>query len=378
MKNISIYIHIPFCKGKCYYCDFISFPNLDKEIDRYVNYLIQEIKMYKDVLKDHKIFTVYIGGGTPSYINPKYIYKILDCIHKNYQGEAINEITIEANPGTIDEEKLRIYKGAGINRISLGVQTLDDILLKKIGRSHTSKDFYKSIEKIRKVGFDNVSSDLIFGLPTQTLEDCEKSLREMAKLDLEHISYYSLILEENTLMFKWEKEGKIKLPDEELERNMYYMGKEILEKNDYNHYEISNFAKDNYESKHNSVYWKLQPYIGFGVASHSNLNNKRFWNYDSLNKYYNSIASGEFPISGEEYIDREMEIAEYLIMGLRLIDGIDKNKFFNRFNIEVEEIYGSILKKHEGSGLLHIDKNNIRFTSKGLDLSNKVYVDLLP
>lgn len=378
MKKLSIYIHIPFCKSKCYYCDFISFPNFEKEANRYTNYLIKEMEMYKDLLTDYKISTVFIGGGTPSYLNPKYIYKMLNCIRKYFKGEGIQEITIEVNPGTIDEEKLRIYKESGINRISLGVQTLDDRLLKAIGRSHTSKDFYKSIEKMRKIGFNNINADLIFGLPTQTLEDCEKALKEMIKLNLEHISYYSLILEENTLMDKWHKEGKISLPSEELEREMYYKGKDILQKNGYKHYEISNFAKETCESKHNLVYWELQPYIGFGISSHSNLNKKRFWNYNGFNNYYNSIDKERLPISGEEYIDKKMEIAEYLIMGLRLIDGINKNEFFDRFNIKVDDIYENIFKKHESNGLLYIDENTIKFTPKGLDLSNKVYVDILP
>lgn len=378
MKDLGIYIHIPFCQSKCYYCDFISFANSNKEIQHYVNYLIKEIKMYKNLLKDYSIKTIFIGGGTPSYLKPKYIYNILNYIYKNFNGKGVTEITIEANPGTLDDEKLKIYKEAGINRISLGVQSLDDRLLESIGRTHTSKDFYKSFEKIRKIGFNNVNVDLIFGLPNQTLEDCEKSLREMVKLDLEHISYYSLILEENTLLEKWHKEGKIILPDEELEREMYYLGKDILKNNGYKHYEISNFAKEGYESQHNLFYWQLKPYIGFGLSSHSNLNNKRFWNYSKLKDYYYTIDNGKFPIAGNEYINREMEIAEYLIMGLRLIDGIDKNDFSSRFNTNVENIYENVLIKHKENGLLDIDEKNIRFTTKGLDLSNKVYVDLLP
>lgn len=377
MKDLGIYIHIPFCVSKCYYCDFISFPNLSRETNKYVDYLIKEMKMYKELLKDYRVSTVFIGGGTPSYLEPIYIYKILDSIYKNFSGE-FEEITIEANPGTLDSEKLRVYKESRINRISLGVQSLDDRLLKTIGRAHSSKDFYKSIEKIRNTGFKNINTDLIFGLPSQSLKDCEKSLREILRLNIEHISYYSLILEENTLMDKWYKEGKIILPDEDLEREMYYLGKDILKANGYKHYEISNFAKENYESQHNLKYWELKPYIGFGISSHSNLDNKRFWNYSDLNNYYNNINKGRFPISGEEYIDKEMEMAEYLIMGLRLIDGIDKNNFFDRFNIKIENMYGNVLNKHKKNGLLYIDENSIRFTAKGLDLSNKVYVDILP
>lgn len=377
MEDLGIYIHIPFCISKCYYCDFISFPNLDREIDKYTRCLIREIEMYREYLRDYRVSTIFIGGGTPSYLEGKYIYKILDSIYKNFHGD-FKEITIEANPGTLNMEKLKTYRESKINRISLGVQSLDDRLLKLIGRAHNSIDFYKSIEKIRNVGFKNINTDLIFGLPSQDLKDCKSTLEEIVKLNIEHISYYSLILEENTLMDKWYRQGKISLPDEDLEREMYYLGKDILKANGYKHYEISNFSRENYESQHNLRYWTLKPYIGFGIASHSNLGHRRFWNYSSLNKYYSSIDKGEIPIEGEEYINRQMEMAEYLIMGLRLIEGINRESFLKRFNTPVENIYGSVLEKHSENGLLYIDGNNIRFTCKGLDLSNKVYVDILP
>lgn len=377
MEDLGIYIHIPFCISKCYYCDFISFPNLDREIDKYTRCLIREIEMYRESLRDYRVSTIFIGGGTPSYLEGKYIYKILDSIYKNFHGD-FKEITIEANPGTLNMEKLKTYRESKINRISLGVQSLDDRLLKLIGRAHNSEDLYKSIEKIRNVGFKNINTDLIFGLPSQDLKDCKSTLEEIVKLNIEHISYYSLILEENTLMDKWYRQGKISLPDEDLEREMYYLGKDILKANGYKHYEISNFSRENYESQHNLRYWTLKPYIGFGIASHSNLGHRRFWNYSSLNKYYSSIDKGEIPIEGEEYINRQMEMAEYLIMGLRLIEGINRESFLKRFNTPVENIYGSVLEKHSENGLLYIDENNIRFTCKGLDLSNKVYVDILP
>lgn len=378
LEDLAIYIHIPFCQSKCYYCDFISFPNLDREIDFYINYLLREIENYENLLKHYNIKTIFIGGGTPSYLDAKYIYMILNSIYKKYNINKVEEITIEANPGTVDKEKLGIYKEAGINRISLGVQSLNDRLLKSIGRIHNSKDFYNTIEDIRKVGFQNINADLIFGLPGQSLRECEESLREIVKLDLEHISYYALILEENTLLEKWHSEGKVVLPDEELEREMYYLGKDILKANGYRHYEISNFAKKGYESKHNLFYWQLKPYIGFGLSSHSNLNNKRFWNTTNLKEYYNYIDYGKFPVVGEEYINRETEIVEYLIMGLRLVDGIEKEEFFNRFNVPIEEIYGDVLIKHKNNGLLYIDEKSVRFTSKGLDLSNQLYIDILP
>ena len=239
-------------------------------------------------------------------------------------------------------------------------------------------DFLEDYKLIRNMGFKNINVDLMFGLPDQTMGDCEKTLKEIVSLNVEHISYYSLILEENTLMNKWYNEGKIKLPNEDIEREMYHSGIKYLKENGYNHYEISNFSRKGLECKHNLTYWELMPYIGFGIASHSNLNKKRFWNFSNFNDYYSKLDNGKVPIEGEEIIDKKMEIAEYLIMGLRLIQGINKDEFANRFEVEIEEIYGEVLKKHEEQGLLNIDDKWIRFTTKGLDLSNIVYVDLLP
>ncbi len=378
MKDLGIYIHIPFCNSKCYYCDFVSFPHKDDRIDEYIEYLLGEIKEYKELLKEYIVKTIFIGGGTPSYIGGQHIGRILEYIYKNFNVEALEEVTIETNPGTLNREKLKLYKEYGINRISIGVQSLNDNLLKNIGRVHTSVDFYRNFDLIRNLNFKNVNVDLMFGLPNQTMEDCKETLEKITKLDIEHISYYSLILEENTLMDKWYKEGKIRLAEEEMERDMYHFGINFLKDQGYKHYEISNFAKDGLECKHNLFYWQLKPYIGFGLAAHSNLKDKRYWNYSNFKDYYNSLDENRFPIDGEETINREMAIAEYLIMGLRLIEGVDKNDFFNRFKIKVEDLYEELLIKYKEQGLLYIDDEWIRFTPKGLDLSNIVYVDILP
>ncbi|CCQ97576.1 Oxygen-independent coproporphyrinogen III oxidase [[Clostridium] ultunense Esp] len=378
MKDLGIYIHIPFCNSKCYYCDFVSFPHKDDRIDEYIEYLLGEIKEYKELLKEYIVKTIFIGGGTPSYIGGQHIGRILEYIYKNFNVEALEEVTIETNPGTLNREKLKLYKEYGINRISIGVQSLNDNLLKNIGRVHTSVDFYRNFDLIRNLNFKNVNVDLMFGLPNQTMEDCKETLEKITKLDIEHISYYSLILEENTLMDKWYKEGKIRLPEEETERDMYHFGINFLKDQGYKHYEISNFAKDGLECKHNLFYWQLKPYIGFGLAAHSNLKDKRYWNYSNFKDYYNSLDENRFPIDGEETINREMAIAEYLIMGLRLIEGVNKNDFFNRFKIKVEDLYEELLIKYKEQGLLYIDDEWIRFTPKGLDLSNIVYVDILP
>lgn len=378
MEEIGLYIHIPFCNSKCFYCDFVSFPNLDSKVSEYVDFLIEEMSLYEEVMDKYIVKTIFIGGGTPSYIDSSYIAKILNYIYKNFNTETVEEITIECNPGTLNRKKLETYKDLGINRLSLGVQSLNDQLLKTIGRSHTSEDFYKNYRLIREIGFKNINVDLMFGLPGQGLIDIETTLKKIVELDVEHISFYSLILEENTLMNHWYNKGKIELPNEDLERQMYYDGIKILNDNGYDHYEVSNFAKVGLESQHNLLYWELKPYLGFGMSAHSNIDSKRFGNYNNFKSYYNSLKLSKFPRESEEYIERNMEIAEYLIMGLRLIEGISRGEFYNRFGVKIEDVYGDVLGKYEKQKLLYIDEERVKFTSKGLDLSNVVLVDLMP
>lgn len=377
MKKISLYIHIPFCVSKCYYCDFVSFANLDNKITTYIDSLIIELSLYKEKLKDYKIKTIFIGGGTPTSIDPKHIYKIMRYIYENFNTEDVEEITIESNPGTISKEKMDVYVESGINRVSMGVQTLNEKLLKKIGRSHKAEDVYESYKLIRESGISNINIDLIFGLPNQKIEDVLDSLEKIINLGVEHISYYSLILEEGTYLDELYNDGKLKLPKEDNERLMYHKTKDYLKEKGYNHYEISNYSLTGYESKHNSVYWDVLPYLGLGLSSHSNLKGKRFWNTSDIDEYIEILKTNKLPIEGKEVISRDMEISEYCILGFRKITGIDKKAFRNRFNIDIEEIYGEIIKKHAENGLILNTNKNIELTSKGLDLSNQVEVDFL-
>lgn len=378
MKELAVYIHIPFCKSKCHYCDFLSFPNKNDVMDKYFDYLNKEIALYSEMVKDYSVKTIFLGGGTPSNVESKYIFDILNSIHKKFNIDKVNEVTIEVNPKTVNEDKLKIYKNIGINRISMGAQTLNDNLLKEIGRVHTVRDFYDSFNLIRSFGFENLNIDLMFNLPKQTLSDVVSTLAVVSKLDVEHISFYSLILEEGTRFYKRYSEGKLDLPDEELEREMYHRGIQVLKSHGYKHYEISNFAKPGYECKHNLFYWKVKPYIGLGLGAHSNINGLRYWNEENFENYFDSLENGKLPIAGSEKIDNAMEMAEYLILGLRLVDGVKLDDFYDRFHISIDSIYGSVLKKHEKSGLIYTDGDRIRLTSKGLDLSNIVFVDLLP
>lgn len=377
MKEISLYIHIPFCISKCYYCDFSSFSNMNHRVDDYINSLINELNLYKERLKEYSIKTIFIGGGTPSSIAPKHIYNILQFIHKNFNTDKLIEVTIEANPGTLDKEKVKLYKEAGINRVSMGVQTLDNELLKSIGRIHDVEDFYRSYETLRKGDIKNINVDLIFGLPNQTIDNVISSLEKVIELGVEHISYYGLILEEGTRLHKLYKEGKLSLPDEDTERLMYHKATEYLISHGYNHYEISNYALPNFECKHNLVYWDVEPYLGVGLSSHSNMENKRFFNTSNINIYIENLNKKVIPIENEEIIDKDTEIEEFCILGLRKISGIDKTQFKNRFGIEIEKIYQDTIDKHIKNGLILNDDNYIRLTKQGLDLSNLVEVDFL-
>lgn len=377
MKELSLYIHIPFCISKCYYCDFSSFVNINHKIDDYIDSLIHELSLYKERISEYNIKTIFIGGGTPSCINPKYINRMLEFIYKNFRTTGLVEVTIEANPGTLDREKVRIYKKSGINRVSIGVQTLDDKLLESIGRVHKAKDFYRSYEILREENINNINVDLIFGLPNQTIDNVIDSLKKAIELGVEHISYYGLILEEGTRLYKSYIEGKILLPDEDMERLMYHKATEYLIEHGYDHYEISNYALPSYECKHNLVYWDVKPYLGIGLSSHSNMEGKRFSNTSDINIYIENLKKKILPIEDEEIIDKNTEIEEFCILGLRKISGIDKTQFKNRFSIEIEELYKDIINKHIKNGLILNDDNCIRLTKRGLDLSNLVEIDFL-
>ncbi len=377
MKKLGIYIHIPFCMSKCFYCDFNSYANKLYLVDKYIECLIKEIYMHKEKMQEYIVDTIFIGGGTPSVIPQKHIYNILDNIYKLCKIEDNNEITIEANPKTLDASKLKVYKSTGINRISMGLQSCNDRLLKKIGRIHTAEDFFETYQLIKDVGFNNINADLMFNLPTQTLDDVISSIENIACLDIKHISFYSLKLEKGTIFYdKYYNDNK-EMPDEDTEREMYHKGIEILNKYGYKHYEISNFAKEGFESKHNIKYWEVNPYLGIGLGSHSNMNKTRWNNYEKFQDYFQSMEKDISPIQDKEHIDKAMEMAEYAILGLRLKKGISKKNFKQRFGYELENVFGEKINKFEKQGLLK-SKDRVFLTNKGIDLSNIVFMEFLP
>lgn len=377
MKELGIYIHIPFCKSKCSYCDFISFANKEEIVEEYIKSLEKEIENTNE--NDYEINTIYIGGGTPSFIDSKYIIEILETINNVFKVKQNTEITIEVNPGTVNEEKLKDYIDAGINRISIGLQSTNNKILKQIGRIHTYEEFLITYNLARKVGFENINIDLMLALPNQTLEDLNTSVENVISLEPEHISVYSLILEEKTAMKKLVDENKIKLPTEDLERKMYWDIKKKLEQNGYIHYEISNFSKKGFESKHNLNCWNQKEYIGFGLAAHSYINNKRYCNTNNIKDYISNIQSSNFQKNIEicEIQNEENKKKEYMLLALRKLDGVNIQEFKNKFVDNPIYLYRKELEKLVKQELIEIDLNNIKLTKKGLDLANLVWEEFV-
>lgn len=377
MKELGIYIHIPFCKSKCSYCDFISFANKEKKVEKYIECLKKEIKN-KEV--DNCIVdTIYIGGGTPSFIESKYIKEILELVKSRFKIKEEAEITIEVNPGTVNEEKLKDYKETGINRISIGLQSTNNKILKQIGRIHTYEEFLNTYNLVRKVGFRNINVDLMLALPNQTLEELEESIEKVIKLNPEHISIYSLILEDGTKMEELVNNKKIQLPSDELERKMYWNIKNKLEQNGYTHYEISNFSKKGFESKHNMNCWNQKEYLGFGLAAHSYINNERFCNTNNIEEYIKNIENNNIKSNIEicEIQNEEEKKKEYMLLGLRKLEGVNIGEFKNKFVDNPIYLYRKELEKLVNEDLIEIDLNNIKLTNKGLDLANLVWKEFI-
>lgn len=372
MKELGIYVHIPFCKQKCSYCDFISYSNKNNLVDKYIEKLKKEIKEKTENLNEYEVTTIYIGGGTPSYIEGTHITEILDVIKNNYNIKKDAEITIEVNPRTAIKEKLEAYVKSGIKRISIGLQSCNAHLLKMLGRIHTFEEFLNTYKLAKETGFTNINVDLMIGLPNQTLEDVTDSLRKIVNLNPNHISVYSLIIEDGTPIEKKIDRGELELPDEGLERKEYWEVKRTLEKFGYKHYEISNFAKEGYESKHNVNCWEQKEYIGFGVAAHSYINQTRFSNVENLEEY---LENKEHII--HEIQDVETQKKEYMLLGLRKIDGVKISSFKNKFGTNPIIEFKDELSKLVKEGLLEIDLDEIRLTNKGVDLANVVWEEFI-
>lgn len=373
MKKLGAYIHIPFCEKKCYYCDFAAYPNLENHIRPYVENLIKEIRLYRKRM-DVIIDTIYIGGGTPSYIDPSYIERIVGELKKFKTDLA--EFTIESNPNSLDEDKLRLYKSLGINRISLGVQSFDNKVLKNIGRNHTRDIAIEDIRLIRAMGFDNLSFDLMLNLPGQSLESVRDDLKEVKALRPDHISWYSLILDKGSKFYALAKEGKLELMDDDKE--VYIFDRIIGRLADLGlyRYEVSNFARPGYESVHNKKYWNGDGYIAFGLGASGYLTNNRYTNTRNLAVYDRHIRNNEFPLVDKEFISKAEAEKEYIIFKLRETSGINLKVFKDIFGQDLLYKYKDKIDKFYEDGFFIID-DHIRFTRKGMSLSNEFFIEII-
>ena len=374
MKELGIYVHIPFCKRKCAYCDFISFSGKARLIEKYVEALKREINKCKISKEDYMVKTIYFGGGTPSFIESKYIVEILEAIKEKFNISKNAEITIEINPGTVTEEKLKDYYEVGINRISFGLQSTNSQLLKLVGRIHSYSSFLEGYNLARKTGFKNINVDLMIGLPVQTLKDVQKDLSRIIELNPEHVSVYSLIVEEGTRIEEKIKNKELYLPSEKLERKMYWEVKKKLEEAGYIHYEISNFAKAGYESKHNLSCWNQEEYLGFGLAAHSYFNNVRYSNIDDFEEYFDWPENSK--IIHERQTDEDRQ-KEFMLLGLRKIEGVAISDFKNKFIENPIYLYRETLNKLVTQGLIEVDIDSIKLTNRGIDLANLVWEEFV-
>lgn len=373
MDNYGLYIHIPFCEKKCYYCDFVSYVGKEDQIDRYLESLSVEIR---DKTWGKTFDTIFIGGGTPSMLKKEEFLKLKKSIDKINLAEEY-EFTVESNPKNLTKEKVRVLKDMGVNRISLGLQSSNDNILIDIGRIHTFSDFKETFLMLREEGIKNISVDIIYGLPNETFDIFKKTLNDVVNLNPDHISVYSLIIEEKTPFYFKQKKGKLNLPSEEIERDMNKFLNEFLEEKGFNRYEISNYAKENMESRHNKKYWKSINYEGCGVASHGYVNGVRAVNLKGLKEYIDSIETRGHALESLHINSKEEEIEEYIFMGMRLLSGIDKKAFTEKFDIDLEVMFKKEIEKYVDEKFLINTKNNLRFTKKGLEFSNYVLKDFL-
>ena len=377
MKNnrripLELYVHIPFCVRKCQYCDFLSGPSDEETKDRYIEALLKEIRAAEHT-EDYEIVSVFIGGGTPSALKAEAIASIMRTLQEQFFFCEDAEVTIEANPGTVDLEKLTIYRNVGINRLSLGLQSTDAEELKLLGRIHSYEEFLKSYEWAREAGFSNINIDLMFAIPGQTGEAWRQHLYQVAELNPEHISAYSLIIEEGTPF----AEQNLDLPDEDTEYQMYEDTAEILERYGYRQYEISNYAKQGYMCRHNAGYWQRREYLGFGLGASSLYRGMRFSNTRRMQEYLKESRNPDQIRKDVTVLSRNEQIEEFMFLGLRMTEGISEKKFEENFDVRLMDVYRDILQKYEETGFMEHIETKWRLTRKGIHVSNHILADFL-
>ena len=366
-KPTSAYVHIPFCTQICYYCDFSKVFIKNQPVDSYLEHLLEEFQSY-DI---QKLSTLYIGGGTPTALSAPQLEVLLDGLTKNLDLSVLEELTIEANPGDLDADKIAVLKNSAVNRVSLGVQTFDDKMLKKIGRSHLEKDIYENIDRLKLAGFDNISIDLIYALPGQTMEQVKENVAKAIGLDIPHMSLYSLILENHTVFMNRMRRGKLPLPKEELEAEMFEYIIAELERAGFEHYEISNFSKSGFESRHNLMYWDNAEYYGIGAGASGYVNGVRYKNHGPIRHYLSAVEEGNARIT-EEHLSQKEQMEEEMFLGLRKKSGVSMARFEEKFGRSFDGLYGEIVKDLVQQGLMQIEGDRVRMTKRGLFLGDTV------
>lgn len=372
-QSLELYVHIPFCVRKCHYCDFLSGPAKEEVQDAYMEALLKEVEGRSE---EGAVVSIFIGGGTPSLVKVDWIVKLLATIRRCYYVEPDAEISIEVNPGSVDEYKLIKYREAGINRLSIGLQSVSDKELTELGRIHTYEQFLDTYECARKVGFSNLNVDLMSALPGQTMDSWKNTLKTVVSLNPkpEHISAYSLIIEEGTVLYRRQEEGTLQLPDEDEDRRMYALTGTFLKEHGYHRYEISNYAMDGYECRHNCGYWKRTQYLGLGLGAASLLKECRFRNGDDLQEYLtNPLGQRE---DFQELTEKE-QMEEFMFLGLRMMTGVSIEAFVQAFGKKPEQVYGEVLEKNLENGLMEHSEGYYRLTDKGIDVSNYVLAQFL-
>lgn len=396
-RPLGLYLHFPFCVRKCRYCDFLSFPSDEAGREIYLERLKEEIKARGAAYQDYNIETLFIGGGTPSLMTGQQLTELLDTVRVSFSVSPVGEWTMECNPGTTDAETLRIYRNAGINRLSFGLQSMNDEELKYLGRIHTAKQFTENYQAARRVGFENINIDLMSALPGQTTASWMDTLNKAAAFEPEHLSAYSLIIEEGTPF--WDlygddrsgeanadgiiadggagQQGKAAipaLPDEDSERQMYHLTKRILAEKGYERYEISNYARKGFECRHNLIYWQRKEYLGLGLGAASMVGNRRFSNVSDMTSYMH-----DWSYCQEEILDRKAQIEETMFLGLRCTAGVSDRMFTEKFGQSMMDIYGDIIRKYLSEGFLIYNPSDGRlaFSEAGTDVSNWILSDFL-
>lgn len=373
MKPLSIYVHIPFCASKCAYCDFLSFPGTQDDYGRYIDALLSEIETKAAELRDYEVKTVFIGGGTPTLLAPEQLCRIIRTIEKNYKCGRLMEITVEANPKTVSYESLLALRSSGVNRLSFGLQSNNNRLLRLMGRIHDCQTFEKNYSDAGRAGFTNINVDIMFALPSQPLDEWESTLRYVIAKNPAHISAYGLSLEEGTPLYDAVSKGELALPDEDTYLEMYRSAKRALKNAGYERYEISNYAKPGFICRHNMTYWRCGEYVGYGLGASSYIGSVRFRNVRALGRYLDR----EFVRQEEQIIAGNETVSEFMFLGLRTVGGVSESEFEHRFGAPVNVFYSQKADSLINAGVLARENGRLLLTERGTEVSNRVFAEFL-